>query len=229
MKRHIFHMLPIFLFIGFIACDPVKPVSQKETFGEQVAREKGTVFANERVKQINKSAQHFDAAVLACEGGKMPEAAKLLRLGANALVTEGQWLRGVPKERLEYVVRSLEILADNVLNGTEKSISNVENLISNAKISVAQEYAVDLDEVVVNVPLPDSYFPHYKAAMQSIKEAIPHLHGPAKSAAEKLVEEGQYLINKLDTESDVSDEQMRQEKSRMDAFLKAHKIPHERI
>ncbi len=218
----------ILMILGFAACDPVKPASQKEAFGEEVSNEKGIVFENERVKEGNQSARHFNAAVLAFEAGKMEEASEHLRKGANALLTEGQFLKGVTHERIDYVVRSLEVLANDISKGTEKSISNVEKVISNAKLSVAQEYIVDLGEVIVQIPLPDSYFPHYKAAILSISEAIPYLDGHAKSAAENLIAESQELLNKLDTESDVSDDQMRNEKAKMDIFLKMHHLPNKR-
>jgi hypothetical protein len=222
----IVQVLPAFILmaLSIMSCDPVKPVSQKEAFGEEVAKEQGTVFESDRVKELNHSSNYFDEAIRAIEAGDKQKAADDLRKGADVLVNEGQFLKGVPRERLQYVTQSLETLATNVASGTKMSISDIEDIVSEAELSVAQEYAVDLDEVTVNVPMPDTYFPHYKAMMKAIEGTIPRLKEPMKSAAQKLVEESKDLMHQLDIEDDVSDQQMRMQQSKMKTFLKLNHL-----
>lgn len=225
MKNTILNTVGLLLAVLVLfACKNEKQITQKEVFGEAVAKEKGTVFANSRVKDINQSSIHFNDAITAFEAGKMEEVTHHLRAGATALANEGLLLKGAAHQQLTKAITAIETVATNVKNGTTKDIREVEKTIAAAQLTVAHEYAVELDKYQVNIPLPDSYYPHFKAAIKAVQGAEKHLTGMAKTDAMKLVKEGQDFIDKIDSAETVSEEQIRLEKAKLTAFLKVHHL-----
>ena len=219
MKNSIFIFLTSLILF---ACNNEKPTSQDDLFGEEVAKEKGTVFENSRVKDYNQSSIHFNKAITAFENGKMDEVVRQLNDGTNALVTEGQFLKGEPRIRLVNAVENLETIAALIKRGELKDISEVQRVIGAAQLTVAQEYVVDLNDYPVNVPLPDSYYPHFKAALKAVQSAEPHLKGEAKEAAKKLVKESESLFEKMDAGEKINEEVIKSQREKLNAFLKIH-------
>lgn len=193
--------------------------AQVERFGKDVASEPGYNFGTYAVKDVNASHYRFAEAIEAFEKKEYDRCAGSLRLATAALMTEGQGLKGEAADRLQTSTANLEALAREVQEGSVKDITRLQKAIAVAQLSVAHQFAVGLQQYSVFVPMPDAYYPHYKATIQAVREAEANLSGAAKTEAQALITDADSLLERMNAGETIAEADIKKERDRLDAFL----------
>ena len=192
---------------------------QDQAFENKDMPEAGMTFQGNKLKDLNQSDIHFSAAVRAFENSQTAEVVSQLKQGIDALIQEGSLLEGESKKRLGQDINHLEAISVEVENGSLKDIEKLQKALAAAELAVAHEYATDMNVYSIQVPLPDSYYPHFKAALNAIRGAKKHMHGHSKIEAQKLLQESDRLLDQLDEGADITEQQIRDQKAKMDQFI----------
>ena len=205
----------------------INPTVDKEdqAFENQDMPEEGMTFSGNQLKDLNQSDIHFSAAVKAFENYRTAEVVREINLGIDALINEGSSLEGEPKTRLMKDINHLEAISVEIENGSFKDIVKLQDALAAAEMAVAHEYASDMNVYSIKVPLPDNYYPHYKAALKAIMGAQKRMHGSAKKEAQKLLAESSKLLDRMDEGEKITEQEVRDQKAKMDAFLQANYHP----
>lgn len=216
-----------FAFIAIVvlfSCQERERVSQESLFGKDVAKQKGDVFEDSRVKTANPSVMHFNEAITSFEKGELEVTSTHIKAGADALANEGKFLKGEDRKHLEDAIRQLEQLSEKVKKGETTSIDDLMQAFGAAQVAVVQEYIVDFDEFLVRIPEPSSYYPHLKAAIKAVASAEPYLSASLKAEAQLLVKNSEELLNNMDRGRPISEDQIRKDRSKLENFITAHHL-----
>jgi hypothetical protein len=226
MKKYPNLWLSLLLLVSAIVLTNCTPnhseIDQEKTFGKKVAQDEGTDFEYAKVNDRNQSDIQFTEAENAYAHDRINDVKKHLNEGIKALLKEGQSLKGEPRQRLMQAVNHIETIALEIGNRKFGDIRKLQDVVSAAELTVAHEYAVDLEEYSVLAPLPDSYFPRYKAALRALQGAEKRLHGMAKSEAQVLIRDSNALLEKIDQGENISDREVRDQKAKLDVFFNTY-------
>lgn len=194
---------------------------EDQAFENKEMPEEGMIYTR-HLEDLNQSDIHFTAAIKAFEENDRTEVVRQIEQGITALVNEGASLEGEPRNRLLKDIDHLEAISQEIKNGSLDDIMDLQDALSTAELAVAHEYASDMNVYSIKVPLPDSYYPHFKSALKAISGAQKRMHGQAKKEANQLLKESNDLLDRLDEGENITENDIRDQKAKMDAFLKRH-------
>lgn len=198
------------------------PLTQESIYGEDVSQERGDVFTNMRVKHGNLSVINFDKALKAYESKSWKESANFVREGANALVNEGKFLNSAGQQKLQDALIDLFTIASRMEKGETIQTLDLQRAFAKAQVAVVQQYVVGMDEYKTTIPVPSVYYPSFVEAIQSVKNATPYLTGKAQVEAEKLVRDGENLIDQMNNFETVTEDQINAHRAALESFLKLY-------
>ncbi|MEZ5039774.1 MAG: hypothetical protein R2828_07780 [Saprospiraceae bacterium] len=221
MKKLVFAFIAV---MSIYSCEQHEKPNQETLFGKDVAKQKGDVFPETRVKTANPSVMHFNEAIASFEKGDMATTATHIKAGADALANEGKFEKGEDRQHLNSIILKLEQLAVKVNKGETKKIDDLMEAFAAAQVAVVQDYIVDFDEYLRKIPEPSSYYPHFKAAIQAVENTVPYLSANVKEEAKLLVKRSNELLETMDEGKPVSEEQIRKDRASLEQFLQSHRL-----
>lgn len=212
----------LFCLVFWGSCQEARTEDKEDqAFENKDMPEEGMIYTR-HLQDLNQSDIHFTAAIKAFEQNDRPEVVKQIEQGITALINEGASLEGEPRNRLMKDIDHLEDISADIQNGALDDIMDLQDALSSAELAVAHEYASDMNVYSIKVPLPDSYYPHFKAALKAISGAQKRMRGQAKKEANQLLKESNELLDRLDEGENITENDIRDQKAKMDAFLRSH-------
>ncbi|MCB0687724.1 MAG: hypothetical protein KDC53_14410 [Saprospiraceae bacterium] len=216
----------IFILQTWSGCQIKRTTDKKDqSFENKEMLEASLTFSKNQWKEINQSDNHFTAAVKAYKEHNNPEVIRQIRMGIHAIINEGEDLEGEPKTRLLKDMRYMKDVIFEIENNRLNDMMALQDALATAELAVAHEYSNDMNVYSIKVPLPDSYYPHYKAALKAIMGAQKRMRGEALKEVRVLLSESNQVLDQIDEGKNLSEQQIRDQKAKMDAFLAKYYHP----